>query len=164
MVEARTDRTGRRGWRDEAACRGTDPEAFFPTAERGPIRDAEVAAARAVCAGCPVRDACLEWALDAMAYGIAGGLTEVERREFRGRQLALRPRTASVTPAAPADARELARSGRRSEVIAAGQAALAVGRPRAEVAAEFGVQMRTVERWAATTPRTTGALVSGGAA
>jgi WhiB family transcriptional regulator, redox-sensing transcriptional regulator len=74
-----------RGWRDRAACRDVDVDAelFFPTAEAGPARDAQVAAAKAVCARCPVRAECLTEALLRIPHGIAGGLTEHERRRLR---------------------------------------------------------------------------------
>ena len=74
-----------RGWRARAACRGVDPELFFPAAERGPVRAVQVAAAKAVCAGCPVRAECLDEALARIPYGIAGGLTEDERRDLARR-------------------------------------------------------------------------------
>lgn len=70
-------------WRAFAACRDVDPELFYPAAESGPIYDAQVAAAKAVCAGCPVREACAAFALVALPYGIAGGMTERERRGLR---------------------------------------------------------------------------------
>jgi WhiB family redox-sensing transcriptional regulator len=67
-------------WRELAACRGTDLEVFFP--ERG--QSAEPA--RQVCAGCPVRQPCLDYAItNRIAYGIWGGLTERERRALRSR-------------------------------------------------------------------------------
>ena len=45
-----------RDWRERAACRaGVDPDLFFPAAESGAARDAQVRAAKAVCARCPVR-------------------------------------------------------------------------------------------------------------
>ena len=49
---------------------------------RRPARcyDAQVVAAKRVCAGCPVRPECLTEALVRIPYGIAGGLTEDERR------------------------------------------------------------------------------------
>ena len=55
------------GWRERAACRSVDPELFFPAAEAGPVYAAQVAAAKRVCAGCPVRAACLAEALAADA-------------------------------------------------------------------------------------------------
>ena len=70
-------------FRHRAACRDSDPELFYPAAEYGPEHDAQVSAAKAVCARCPVRVECLTWALGALAYGIAGGLTEHERHQLR---------------------------------------------------------------------------------
>ncbi len=77
--------TDRRDWRTRAACLDVDPELFFPAAEVGPVHDAQVAAAKSVCARCPVRAECLAEALDRIPYGIAGGLTEDERRALRHR-------------------------------------------------------------------------------
>jgi WhiB family redox-sensing transcriptional regulator len=61
----------RRDWRALAACRGVDPERFFPDAMDG----AGIAAAKAVCAGCPVRAECLSAAMNASpaVAGIWGG-------------------------------------------------------------------------------------------
>ncbi len=73
-----------RNWRDRAACLDVDPELFQPTAKWGPVYDAQVAEAKAVCVGCPVRSTCLEFALAVLPYGIAGGLTETERAQLRG--------------------------------------------------------------------------------
>ena len=68
-------------FRHRAVCRDVDPELFFPVAEPGSdVYDAQVGAAKAVCARCPVRAACLEWALRSLPDGIAGGLTPDERR------------------------------------------------------------------------------------
>lgn len=68
-------------WRHRAACRDEDPELFFPVSEVGPGAG-ETARAKSVCASCPVRAACLEYALDnGLNYGVFGGLTESERRE-----------------------------------------------------------------------------------
>lgn len=79
-------------WRQRAACRDLDPELFFPVSEKGPgARQAD--RAKAVCARCPVRAACLEYALDnALDHGIFGGTTETERRTLR--------RARTVRPAA----------------------------------------------------------------
>ena len=123
-------------WRSRASCRDVDPEIFFPTAEAGPQLDAEVAAARAVCGGCTVRAACLDFARKRLPHGIAGGLTPGERRRLDrrpGSRKEPRPRTV----------------GRSSEVAEAGRAALRAGQRPAEVAREFGVSDRTVCRWVA---------------
>lgn len=67
-------------WRELAACRGTDLDVFFP--ERGE----SAGAARQVCAGCPVRQPCLDYAVtNRITSGVWGGLTERERRALRSR-------------------------------------------------------------------------------
>ncbi len=68
-------------WQYEGACRETNPETFFsPDAERGPRRRRREAAAKALCAVCPVREACLEHALSVREpYGVWGGLNINER-------------------------------------------------------------------------------------
>jgi WhiB family redox-sensing transcriptional regulator len=70
-----------KAWRERASCRDLDTAVFFPETEQ------EVAAAKAVCAGCPVRDACLEFALvTRQDDGVWGGLSEDERRRVRRRR------------------------------------------------------------------------------
>ena len=65
-------------WRELAACRGIDLEVFFP--ERGESAEP----ARQVCAACPVRRPCLDYAIiNRITHGIWGGLTERERRALR---------------------------------------------------------------------------------
>jgi WhiB family redox-sensing transcriptional regulator len=65
-------------WRDSALCAQSDPELFFPD------KGGTAAPAKRVCARCPVRGECLEWALAYdIRFGIWGGLTEDQRREFR---------------------------------------------------------------------------------
>lgn len=45
---------------------------------------ADVARAKEMCTQCPVRAACLEWALDSgERYGVWGGMAAHERRRFR---------------------------------------------------------------------------------
>lgn len=64
-------------WRHQAACRGLDPETFYP------VSDEEADAAKAICAGCGVRQACLEHALGSRERdGVWGGATEKERRRI----------------------------------------------------------------------------------
>ena len=51
-----------------------------------PGRGAMAGPARQVCAQCPVRQQCLEFAVsNRIVYGIWGGLTERERRPLRTR-------------------------------------------------------------------------------
>lgn len=73
-------------WFDEAACRGVDTDVFFP------VSDAQADKAKAICATCPVREQCLEYALEVRPpEGVWGGLTSVERhRMIRRRQKAAR--------------------------------------------------------------------------
>ncbi|MGH3262245.1 MAG: WhiB family transcriptional regulator [Trebonia sp.] len=70
-------------WRRQAACAGDDRELFFPIGSEGPART-QIAAAKAICARCPVREACLRYAVTTgQGYGIWGGLTADERRGLR---------------------------------------------------------------------------------
>ena len=69
-------------WRDQAACRGADLDLFFPG------RGESAEPARQVCARCPVRQPCLEYAITSqIQYGIWGGLSERERRELGASRL-----------------------------------------------------------------------------
>jgi WhiB family transcriptional regulator, redox-sensing transcriptional regulator len=70
-----------------AACKGADPDLFFgPDAELVTARRAREAKAKAICAGCPVRAACLAYALNAhQDFGVWGGTDEDERRAMRRR-------------------------------------------------------------------------------
>jgi WhiB family redox-sensing transcriptional regulator len=66
-----------------AACRDHDPELFFPVTAHGPGLE-QLAAAKAVCAGCPIRSACLRWALETgQEAGVWGGTGEDDRRALR---------------------------------------------------------------------------------
>ncbi len=70
-------------WLHLARCKDEDPELFFPVGTAGPAA-AQIAAAKAVCAGCEVRLKCLEWAMaTGQDSGVWGGLSEEERRALR---------------------------------------------------------------------------------
>lgn len=73
-------------WYDDAACRDADTDVFFPVSE------SQSDAAKAICAVCPVREECLEYALEVRpGDGVWGGLTATERhRLIRRRQKAAR--------------------------------------------------------------------------
>ena len=74
---------GRTDWRQQAACRSLDPDLFFPVSTAGASLP-QIETARCVCERCPVRSACLRWALDAgQVSGIWGGTTEEDRRAMR---------------------------------------------------------------------------------
>ena len=71
----------RADWMDDGACRGEDPNWWHPP--RGGNTD--TLKAKAICADCPVRDACLQWAIDnGERLGIWGGVSIAQHR--RGRQ------------------------------------------------------------------------------
>lgn len=73
----------REDWRMQARCADADPEMFFSDFT-GEAAHQATERAKAVCAGCPVRDACLDWAVKTgMAYGVWGGLTPANRRALR---------------------------------------------------------------------------------
>ena len=68
-------------WRQRAACRDLDTATFFPES------DEQAAAAKLICATCPVRAACLEFAIvTRQDDGVWGGLDENERRRVRRRR------------------------------------------------------------------------------
>lgn len=70
-------------WRDVAACAGRDDVDFFAT----PDDAEEIARAKALCAGCPVADECLDFAIETnQSDGIWGGLLPVERDAVRRRR------------------------------------------------------------------------------
>jgi WhiB family transcriptional regulator, redox-sensing transcriptional regulator len=69
-----------RRWQDRAACAGLDPDLWFP--EPG----GDTATAKAICAGCPVRWQCYDYAQTRPEkHGIWGGFSARERRDERRR-------------------------------------------------------------------------------
>ncbi len=67
-------------WRKQAACRGMDTMIFYPDPE---CPEEDILSAKSVCEQCPVREACLEYALaNRERYGIWGGASERERRRI----------------------------------------------------------------------------------
>lgn len=64
-------------WMVHAKCRGASPTEFFPSDGMGVER------AQRVCATCPVRMECLEYALEhRIEHGVWGGASERERRRI----------------------------------------------------------------------------------
>ena len=65
-------------WKEAAACKGEQSSVFYPETESG------AAAAKAICARCPVSDLCLSVALrNGERHGVWGGKTERERARLR---------------------------------------------------------------------------------
>lgn len=71
-------------WMARGKCRDMDPAVFFPSDGVG------VQVAQRICAECPVRVPCLEYALvNRIDHGVWGGASERERRRLlRQRRLA----------------------------------------------------------------------------
>lgn len=86
-----------RPWTASGACLNVNPDLFFPA------QGESTGPAKAVCAGCEVRQSCLEYALEQReVYGIWGGLSERERRTLRRDRQAGKV-AASVLPDVVAD-------------------------------------------------------------
>ena len=68
-------------WMADGLCRDKPPAVFFPSDGVGVDR------ARKICASCPVRELCLEYALDnRIDHGVWGGTSERERRRILKRR------------------------------------------------------------------------------
>jgi WhiB family redox-sensing transcriptional regulator len=88
-----TQRVDKLSWQAKAACKGPQAAVFFPPAqvERKDEREARERRAKAICAECPVRAPCLDYAIQIRElHGIWGGLNEVERKQM----VATRPEVA----------------------------------------------------------------------
>jgi len=68
-------------WMALGNCRAYSPDVFFPSDGVG------VDVARRICADCPVKVACLEYALrNHIEHGVWGGASERERRRIARRR------------------------------------------------------------------------------
>jgi WhiB family transcriptional regulator, redox-sensing transcriptional regulator len=76
-------------WRTRGACLSADPELFFPISSAGPAL-AQLEQAKSICAGCPVRQQCLDFAVSThQTHGVWGGTSPEERQSIRRRKLAV---------------------------------------------------------------------------
>ena len=92
LTWTRPDTVSIDSWRDAAACRSVEPDLFFPIGTTGTAVD-HIAAAKAVCATCPVTRECLEFALETnQDSGVWGGTSEEERRKLRRQWMAAKRR------------------------------------------------------------------------
>jgi WhiB family transcriptional regulator, redox-sensing transcriptional regulator len=68
-------------WMADGNCRSESPSLFFPSDGVG------VEVARRICATCPVKSPCLEYALgNGIDHGVWGGASERERRRIARRR------------------------------------------------------------------------------
>ena len=68
-------------WMAEGSCREVSPATFFPSDGVG------VETARKICATCPMKSPCLEYALrHRIDHGVWGGASERERRRILRRR------------------------------------------------------------------------------
>jgi WhiB family transcriptional regulator, redox-sensing transcriptional regulator len=69
-------------WMYDGLCAQVDPDLWYPD-KGGSTGDA-----KRICAGCPVKFECLEYALDhAERHGVWGGLSERQRRKLLAPQV-----------------------------------------------------------------------------
>lgn len=66
-------------WQTDAACRGMDPDIWFPG------QSGDVKLPKSICATCPVSDPCQDHGLRHEAFGVWGGLTDRQRKRTRQR-------------------------------------------------------------------------------
>lgn len=70
-------------WRNSANCAGLDSRVFYA---EGKGSTAQVHQAKRICAACPVRQQCADWAIQTGEfYGVWGGMSQQELRRKRRR-------------------------------------------------------------------------------
>jgi WhiB family transcriptional regulator, redox-sensing transcriptional regulator len=80
-------------WRAAGACRSADPDLFFPIATHVAVAASQMRKAQLICAGCGVRQQCLDFAVqNGEMNGVWGGTTPEER--IRARRALMRRRRA----------------------------------------------------------------------
>ena len=95
-----TTTRGHADWREAGACVHADPDLFFPISSTGRALE-QIAKAKATCTGCPVRQACLEFALEHdLMHGIWGGTTPDDRQAWRHERRSDRLQTGTLRAAA----------------------------------------------------------------
>lgn len=84
----RTRRAVNNDWQTQGACRPLSSELFFPIGQSLEAQ-AQEQLAKDICRTCPVRNACLEWALATKQdSGVWGGLSEADRRALLAQRAA----------------------------------------------------------------------------
>lgn len=86
-------------WMLDGLCNEFDGDLFFPTPGHG-----TGAAAKAICAKCPVLSKCRDYGLDNTEIeGVWGGLSHDERKELRARRRGLRTIVRTTLHVVPRD-------------------------------------------------------------
>lgn len=67
----------------QGKCADADPELFVTEGDRGARRARRLIEARSICATCPFRVPCAQWADDTNQSGVWGGTTTEQRRTRR---------------------------------------------------------------------------------
>ena len=82
------DADERLDWQEDAACREYDNILFFGEEGESELeKQTREAEAKAICQTCPVKEPCLEFAMEtAQKYGIWGGLSDKERASLKRRR------------------------------------------------------------------------------
>ena len=133
-------------WMATGNCRTEPPSLFFPSDGVG------VEVARRICADCPAKAPCLEYALaNGIDHGVWGGASERERRRI-ARRRRLEAAAAGRRPPLSRAARRVrpgagSASGPRSAAAPAATASLAAGTGRSRAAASTwsrGASLTTV--------------------
>ena len=89
--------SGPQPWMWDAACASAGTDLFFPREQRDPSNRE----AKRICAGCPVKNECLEYSLATREeFGVWGGLDEWERRALLEQKKRRRQRDAGGRGAA----------------------------------------------------------------
>jgi WhiB family redox-sensing transcriptional regulator len=125
--------TGPNDWRARGECANEDPEIWF--ADR-------TAKARKICDGCPVREICLQDAIDERDFeGVRGGLSGRQRRRLASSMAPGKPGCTAANEARREQGR--ANSARIAEMALAGDDA-------SEIAGKTGLGIATVRNYLTT--------------
>jgi hypothetical protein len=135
------------GWEERAACRNLDQALFYPA--KGDVGQAD--RARAVCARCPVREACLSATLvdekrlrPSDREGIRGGLDGRERYIVQNGQMPRRSRRKAVAkPRRSAPKVDVARQAAKSNRYHSPRRVHATADERPECGTRSGYQWHT---------------------
>lgn len=118
---------------DHGACRGEDPQLFYPPVAPHKISAAHVDRVRPICRTCPVFNGCHAWAVANELDGIWAATSPTNRERLR-RAMGIAAPSVVVDLAIPAELEPTVES------------LTADGRSVAEIASILGIHQRTVVR------------------